>query len=186
MQYSGARPDAGLESFAHSPARILRSVLNQLDSLTPWTTGKAFPSTWASRFRILRSFFLRWICRIGSRMNWRCYGGRMRRRSMHSKPRAMPLQRYSTPRLRSTASHSGMRSKRCSLFELRVPDHRRDVVHVIDAFEARQWSLPVVFVCGLLEKEFPKYQTEDAILPDPRRRICNLGYSTADERATAG
>ena len=54
--------------------------------------------------------------------------------------------------------------------ELRVPDHRRDVVHVIDAFEARQWSLPIVFVCGLLEKEFPKYQSEDAILPDAMRR----------------
>ena len=25
------------------------------------------------------------------------------------------------------------------------------------------------FVCGLLEKEFPKYQSEDAILPDPMR-----------------
>ena len=71
--------------------------------------------------------------------------------------------------------------------ELRVPDHRRDVVHVIDAFEARQWSLPVVFVCGLLEKEFPKYQSEDAILPDPLRRDSAIsGYSTADKRAKAG
>ena len=73
--------------------------------------------------------------------------------------------------------------------ELRVPDHRRDVVHVIDAFEARQWGLPVVFVCGLLEKN-PKYQTEDAILPDSiRMRMQSAGVQLrtslqrqADER----
>jgi ATP-dependent helicase/DNAse subunit B len=54
--------------------------------------------------------------------------------------------------------------------DLRVNDHRRDVVHVIDAYEARQWNLPVVFVCGLLEGQFPKHHTEDPILPDAVRR----------------
>jgi hypothetical protein len=53
---------------------------------------------------------------------------------------------------------------------LRVSDERRDVVHVIDAYEARQWELPVVFVCGLLEKLFPQYHTQDPIIPDAMRR----------------
>lgn len=53
---------------------------------------------------------------------------------------------------------------------LRVPDHRRDVVHVIDAYEARQWKLPVIFICGLVEKQFPKYHSDDPILPDRLRR----------------
>ncbi len=30
--------------------------------------------------------------------------------------------------------------------------------------------MPIVFICGLLEKEFPKYQSEDAIVPDSVRR----------------
>lgn len=54
---------------------------------------------------------------------------------------------------------------------LRVNDHRRDVVHIIDAFEARQWELPVVFVCGLLEGDFPKHHTQDPLLPDYVRKL---------------
>ena len=120
-------------------------------------------------------------------MKWRCYGVRMQRRSMDSKRRAMPRQPCLTPAtpIDCKPFWDAVETMLASS-ELRVPDHRRDVVHVIDAFEARQWSLPVVFVCGLLEKEFPKYQSEDAILPDPLRRILqSAGRSTADERATA-
>jgi hypothetical protein len=68
---------------------------------------------------------------------------------------------------------------------LRIVDHRRDVVHVIDAIEARQWRVPVVFACGLLEGQFPKHHAEDAILPDPvRRRLQDAGVpvKTSDER----
>jgi ATP-dependent helicase/DNAse subunit B len=57
---------------------------------------------------------------------------------------------------------------------LRVPDHRRNVVHVIDAYEARQWNLPVVFVCGLLERQFPKHHSESPILSDETRRPLRL------------
>ena len=85
---------------------------------------------------------------------------------------AIRPHRYLTPQHRSSCeSYWDAVETVLASSELRVPDHRRDVVHVIDAFEARQWTLPVVFVCGLLEKEFPKYQTEDAILPDPIRMI---------------
>jgi ATP-dependent helicase/DNAse subunit B len=52
-----------------------------------------------------------------------------------------------------------------------VPDHRRNVVHVLDVFEARQWELPVVFVCGLLEKQFPLHHPQDPIFPDDLRRL---------------
>jgi ATP-dependent helicase/DNAse subunit B len=47
---------------------------------------------------------------------------------------------------------------------------------VIDVFEARQWRLPVVYLCGLLEGEFPKHFSEDPILPDEvRERLRSLG-----------
>ena len=50
------------------------------------------------------------------------------------------------------------------LTPLRVADGRRNVVHVLGAYEARQWRLPVVFVCGLVEKQFPKFHTQDPFL----------------------
>lgn len=51
-----------------------------------------------------------------------------------------------------------------------IADQRRDVVHVIDAYEARQWQLPVVFVCGLIERHFPQYHSEHPLLGDAARQ----------------
>jgi hypothetical protein len=48
-------------------------------------------------------------------------------------------------------------------------DQRRNVVHVLDTHEARQWSLPIVFICGLLERGFPQYHNEHPVLPDEDR-----------------
>ncbi len=53
-----------------------------------------------------------------------------------------------------------------ALEPLRLADQRRDVVHVMDAYEARQWQLPLVFVCGLTERHFPQYHRIDPILRD--------------------
>ena len=64
-----------------------------------------------------------------------------------------------------------------ALEPLRVPDARRNVVHVMDAYEARQWELPVVFVCGLIERHFPQYHREDPILGDAGRRHAGLDTS---------
>jgi ATP-dependent helicase/DNAse subunit B len=55
------------------------------------------------------------------------------------------------------------------LTPLRVDDGRRNVVHVLSAHEARQWRLPVVFVCGLVEKQFPKFPAQDAFFPEAAR-----------------
>jgi ATP-dependent helicase/DNAse subunit B len=62
---------------------------------------------------------------------------------------------------------------------LRVEDRRRDVVHIMDVYEARQWELPVVFVCGLLERVFPKYHGENPVLGDAARR--RLGLPTSED-----
>ena len=56
-----------------------------------------------------------------------------------------------------------------ALEPLRVPDARRNVVHVMDAYEARQWELPIVFVCGVIERHFPQYHRVDPILGDVAR-----------------
>ena len=67
-----------------------------------------------------------------------------------------------------------------ALEPLRTEDRRRDVVHLMDVFEARQWELPVVFVCGLLEREFPQYHRENPLLGDSVRR--RLGLATSAQR----
>jgi ATP-dependent helicase/DNAse subunit B len=63
---------------------------------------------------------------------------------------------------------------------LRIPDRRRDAVALLDVFEARQWQLRVVFVCGLAERLFPHYHREDPVLGDRARS--RLGLSIAKDR----
>lgn len=59
------------------------------------------------------------------------------------------------------------------LTPLRLADRRRNVVHVLPAHEARQWVLPVVFVCGLVEKEFPHPHAQDPFFPEAARSRLN-------------
>ncbi len=74
---------------------------------------------------------------------------------------------------------------------LRLDDGRRNVVHVLSAPEARQWSLPVVFVCGMVEKQFPQFHRQDPFFPDAARarlnaagiRVRTAAQFEADERA---
>ena len=68
---------------------------------------------------------------------------------------------------------------------LRIPDNRRNVIHVMDAYEARQWKLPVVFLCGLLEKQFPKHHSQSPLLSDAARlrlRDAGVVLRTAADR----
>jgi ATP-dependent helicase/DNAse subunit B len=59
---------------------------------------------------------------------------------------------------------------------LRVPDSRREVVHVLTAYEARQWVLPVVFVCGLIERQFPQAPPQDLFFQEvARHRLQRAG-----------
>ncbi len=47
--------------------------------------------------------------------------------------------------------------------KLRIPDRRRNIVHVLDIYEAGHWEFPIAFVCGLNERHFPH---EDRFLFD--------------------
>jgi ATP-dependent helicase/DNAse subunit B len=59
------------------------------------------------------------------------------------------------------------------LLPLRVVDARRNAVNVLSAHEARQWVLPVVYVCGMVEKQFPQFHRQDPFFPGAARRALN-------------
>lgn len=52
---------------------------------------------------------------------------------------------------------------------IRPPEGRRDAVHVMDVYESRQWELPAVFVCGLVEGDFPRRAAIDPLLGEDLR-----------------
>ena len=66
------------------------------------------------------------------------------------------------------------------------PGQPREVVHILPILEARQWALPVVFVCGLVDGWFPRHFSEDTVFDDEdRRRLRGRGIElrTTSERA---
>jgi ATP-dependent helicase/DNAse subunit B len=71
------------------------------------------------------------------------------------------------------------------LTECRAPDRRRNVVQVLSVYEARQWELPVVFVCGLVERQFPRHHGQNLLFSDGvRQRLEMLGVRlrTSEEK----
>ncbi|KHE90223.1 MAG: exodeoxyribonuclease V subunit gamma [Candidatus Scalindua rubra] len=60
-----------------------------------------------------------------------------------------------------------------ALTSYKKTDRRKEVVNVINVLEARQWEIPVVFVGGLLEKEFPRQVRENLFLKDYYRGRLN-------------
>ena len=68
-----------------------------------------------------------------------------------------------------------------------APDNRRDVVQVLSIFEARQWELPVVFVPGLVEGQFPRRAERNLFFNESdRERLRQSGIplrSTEDREA---
>ena len=61
-------------------------------------------------------------------------------------------------------------------------DTRRNVVHIMDLFESRQWDLDYVFAPGMAEGEFPHRSSPDPLLNESLKKT--LGMKTLEERQT--
>ncbi len=134
-----------------------------------WTRDRLTPADWSIRLKTLRNLLP--APEITDRMdrdqfqNWRSTAAALNALdetldtvalAFHNEP--LTLQKF------WPSVETGL-----SVEKLRIPDRRRNVVNVLDVHEARQWELPIVFVCGLNERHFPQYHRENPILPDPAR-----------------
>jgi ATP-dependent helicase/DNAse subunit B len=45
-------------------------------------------------------------------------------------------------------------------------DDRAGVVHVMNAYEARQWDVGTLFVCGMTDRDFPRQHPRNLLFPD--------------------
>ncbi len=49
---------------------------------------------------------------------------------------------------------------------MQIADERRNVVHVMSAFEARQWEVQTLFVCGMTARDYPRRHSQNLLFPD--------------------
>ena len=49
---------------------------------------------------------------------------------------------------------------------VQLPADRANVVHVMSVYEARQWNLSCLFVCGMTDRDFPRQHPQNLLFPD--------------------
>lgn len=67
---------------------------------------------------------------------------------------------------------------------MQIPDDRHNVVHVMSAFEARQWHVRTLFVCGMTARDYPRRASQNLLFPDSdleRLRHAGIPLRTAAE-----
>ena len=68
--------------------------------------------------------------------------------------------------------------------DMRPSDDRQDVVHVMHAFEARQWEVRALFVPGMTARDYPRHRPQNLLFPDAdldRLRAAGIPVPTAAE-----
>ena len=63
-----------------------------------------------------------------------------------------------------------------------VTDIRRDVVHVMSVYEARQWDVCALFVCGMTDREFPRRNPQNLLFPDSDLENLKLNVRKASDQ----
>lgn len=169
-------PGAGLEALERSACGValpgivpLRGLLASWKSCTPWVAEAVLPGEWAKRLGTLAAHI--GAPDLAERAERRQLDTARKRASAL---RAVAQSMDSAARLLAPAPITleafwRTAARVLSATGLHPRDGRRDVVHVMDVYEARQWELPVVFVCGLAEGQFPRRASSEPLLGDDLR-----------------
>ena len=159
---------SGLQAIASGAEAEVLGLLQAFEKLEAWLALSLAPAEWAARLITLRDLALPAQPHPGSYETAAIARGQaavleLFDGAMHETSSALPERPIKLSEFWATAK-SVLR-----LTPLRIADNRRGVVRVLGAHEARQWRLPVVFVCGLVEKQFPKFHTQDPFFPEAAR-----------------
>ncbi|HVV44575.1 MAG TPA: hypothetical protein VHC72_05195, partial [Bryobacteraceae bacterium] len=153
--------------------RLIR-LIDHLGSLEEWRLFSLIPKDWAARFRTLRNLY-RAVRPPEGEDHELALIRRSQAAVLHLFDEALEEAALALPPDRPLGIAEFWRAVKSvlRLKPLRLEDGRRNVVHVLSAPEARQWVLSVVFVCGLVERQFPRLHHQDPFFPDAARRQLN-------------
>jgi ATP-dependent helicase/DNAse subunit B len=181
----GQIPNAGLGALkallvdAPGAERLMR-LIDEIGAIEEWRSFELVPKDWAARFRTLRNLFRPDTRSLGVSLPVTEMGAVLDLFDEALDEAAQALGSVSAIGIEDfwRVVKSVLRLK-----PLRLADGRRNVVHVLSAEEARQWVLPVVFVCGMVEKQFPRFHPQDPFFPDAAR--CQLNAAGIRVRTAA-
>ena len=183
-------PNAGLgalkELALESGAERLVPLLDHLGALEEWRSFALTPKDWAALLRNLHNLFRPNVAQVTEAHShemaqlWR---GQAAALAQFDKALAEAASALDPAREIPLEPFWRAVSAAVRLTPLRIEDGRRNVVHVLSAPEAREWVLPVVFVCGMVEKQFPRPHCPDVFIPEAAR--CRLAAGGVRVRTAA-
>jgi ATP-dependent helicase/DNAse subunit B len=167
-------PDQGLGPLRRLAGNLpdngpLLAMLDILQSASLWATETCEPSMWASRLEVLCALVMppRPASQIQPEEHriWRMRGAALLgfMRGLVETASLLPPVPISLDAFWCEAR---------TVFDaatIRLPVRDREAVALLDVQEARQWELPVILLCGLVEGEFPSVPQPDPILDEATR-----------------
>ena len=155
-------------------SRSLGRLLERLGSIADWRNEKVSPREWAARTQSLQQSWLK-LPAVDDAIPM------ARVLELRSLADAIPAITQAAGDAAELLQNDGI--ERAALPQyldafdsvlqntvLHTADQRRNVVHVLSIYEARQWELPVVFVPGLAEGLFPRRHSQNLFVGDSDRR----------------
>ena len=176
---------AAIESYFQDEAHWLRSRLLQTLQIDRWRGEMLAPARWAKRLdslaEILEDRRVDLPHDFTSLETLRSYGAALHVWSV-AVAEAVDFWPVDTPPI-SLEEFWRVASDCMAGASLRVADDRRNVVHVMSAFEARQWDVRALFICGMSDRDYPRRHPENLLFPDSECRklsmSLHLGVRTA-------
>ena len=164
----------GLKALAQGPGmEALAHKLDLLGEIEEWRQFALTPHNWAARLRLLRNRFRLARPDPALRRDWQLLRGQAAALDLFDEALDEAAQALDARHGIALDVFWHAVKAVLRLRPMRLEDGRRNVVHVLSAHEARQWVLPVVFVCGLVEKLFPQFHGQDLFFPDSARARLN-------------
>jgi ATP-dependent helicase/DNAse subunit B len=177
-------PNSGLgrlKALSGDVENSLSRLIDSLAELEEWRSFEMKPADWAARFRTLRNWYR--VAKTDTAPLRSRLPGEAAALDLWDDAVAEAAQALDPERLMGIAGFWRAVKSVLRIKPLRFDDGRRNVVQVLSAHEARQWVLPVVFVCGLVEKQFPQLHRQDPFFPDSA--LCQLNTAGVRVRTAA-
>ncbi|MBI3694079.1 MAG: PD-(D/E)XK nuclease family protein [Acidobacteria bacterium] len=176
-------PGQGLEFLLRYAEKFpdVERVLTRLRELAGWPGQSATPHEWAERcVELAGAWFRAPQIEDGvsqeQTLEWRTLGAALRGWAAAAEETSEALELGGTTSA-GLGEYLEALEAVLRLTPLHAGDRRRNVVQALTVYEARQWELPVVFVCGLVEKQFPRHHPQNLFFPDAeRRRLAGQGW----------
>ena len=148
------------------PGTPLHSRIADCLKVAKWREERARPSIWRQRFWQLAESLYR-VRTIPAPADYASIAtARSHAAALRAWSSALETATLFTDEAISLAQFHAAVSDALDAARMQVPDHRRNVVHVMSAFEARQWEVRTLFVCGMTARDYPRRKIQNLLFPE--------------------